>query len=164
MISQIKLIGAISKALSKYGPKEITVRQMNAVISAANIVLESLNIQDTIAIPGMGLSAWRASDDTGTSSLYMASVIWGGSNHYSAPSDPSDFGRCYRLIRAVPGTKESLGLLSEKSEYWRLLVEHWGELEKLYEFQLSNDTAHNKNKKYPCYDKMQELQDMARKG
>ena len=136
----------------------VSPRQLNAIISATNTILEALGIADTKAREGMGLSAWRASDDTGMSSLYMASVIWGGGDKYAEPSDPDDFGRCYRLILAVPGTRERLHMMAEKSAYWKLLYQHWVELEKHYEYQLNDKETNRKKKKYPCWDMMQALQ------
>lgn len=63
----------------------------------------------------MGIIAWLESDDTGSSSLYMASVLSGKpgsySNHY--PRDPADFGRCMRLIKAVPSLKADIGKMAD---------------------------------------------------
>lgn len=162
MITQLQLIDCIYRALSECGPKEITVRQSNCVISAANSILEALGIEDTVATEGMGLSKWRASDDTGLSSRYMASVIWGGEEPMYEPADPSDFGRCYRLIRAVPGTREKLHLLKDKSKYWNLLVDSWDELERLYEEQKESEKALGRMlDKHVCWDKMRELQKLS---
>lgn len=48
------------------------------------------------------------------------------------PLDPSDFGRCHRLLHAIPGWRARIGEMAAASEEWANLVKHWDELERLY--------------------------------
>jgi hypothetical protein len=160
MITQIELIRAITTAITNHGTKNLNIRQCNTVIQCATEIIDELNKKTVTSSEGIGLIGWLSSDDTGTSSRYMATVIHGGSAPLSEPLDPSDFGRCYRLIRAVPGTKEGLHLLRDKSKYWELLVDNWNHIEKAYEEQLE-DSKKGKQKIFPCCNLMQHLKKQA---
>lgn len=63
---------------------------------------------------------------------------WGG-NH---PHDPSDFGRCHRLLEVMPSWRP---LLAEKvsplSCEWARLIEAWDELTALYLEELPSGNA-----------------------
>lgn len=91
--------------------------------------------------------AWVAGGDTGISSLTIWSVLSGMFSDTAArfghwpPSDPSDFGRCYRLLKRFPAWRARLGEVSAAHPRWTRLVEHWAELESLYEEELPNATA-----------------------
>lgn len=84
---------------------------------------------------------WIRSTDTGISSLTIYAALmsnpavlvgWGP----DVPHDPSDFGRCHRLLKRVPGWRERLHEVAAKYPAWAPLVEHWDELEKLYAEEL----------------------------
>lgn len=80
---------------------------------------------------------WILSDDTGTSSKCIWSVMMGvdlKEHHFYAgtPSDPSDFGRCYRLLEKFPQWKARLKEVGAKYPHWNKLIESWGECEALY--------------------------------
>jgi hypothetical protein len=79
----------------------------------------------------MGLQAWLASDDTGQSSLYMASVLGGFRRDYAHPRDLDDFGRCSRLLDAVPEFRPRLSEMRDKSPEWAALVDSWEAIEKI---------------------------------
>ena len=84
---------------------------------------------------------WLVSDDTGLSSKAIASVILTGrcatGRKYHHPLDPSDFGRCLRLMRELPyGTGGTVGVLAGHSKEWKAVIENWEELEKLYDEEL----------------------------
>lgn len=64
MISQIELIAAIAKHLDKNGIKHLLPRQYNAVIEAANLIIDELKKPERGISPGMGLSKWLDSDQT----------------------------------------------------------------------------------------------------
>lgn len=49
------------------------------------------------------------------------------------PSDPSDFGRCHRLLKIKPEWRARLVEVSAKHPKWKPLVEHWDELEGMFE-------------------------------
>jgi hypothetical protein len=84
---------------------------------------------------------WARGRDTGLSSLLIFEVLsgrevfelaqWGRS--YIVPWDPSDFGRCYRLLKAVPRWRKRLEKVAQKHPRWRPLVDRWDELERLWE-------------------------------
>lgn len=94
---------------------------------------DGMNQIDLIA-DGSGLEAWLASDDTGLSSLWMAHICAGAQavrNEY--PHDPSDFGRCYRFLRAVPHARANLHKLKDAGPVWSAYVDNWKEMEHLWE-------------------------------
>jgi hypothetical protein len=134
MVNQIDLVGAISKELDRQGIKNVNSRQLNTIIKAADMILLELEIPNTLSKPGMGLEEWLLSDDTGSSSKYMACILLGkGHAEHAYPHDSDDFGRCYRFLQAVPEAKKFLNKLSTKGEIWRIYIENWPELEYLYD-------------------------------
>lgn len=77
---------------------------------------------------------WARSWDTGMSSMTIYNFMQTGLTQRAAtPSDPSDFGRCYRLLKVAPEWRERLCEMAEAIEVWRPLVLVWAELEKLFE-------------------------------
>lgn len=142
MISQMDLVNGIMGLITKADEKLVAnPRQINAIIDAADKILEEFKKPDTQAAPNIGLTAWLKTDDTGQSALWIARVLYSSErpdlnipdhgNHH--PQDPSDFGRCYRFLRAVPGSRDRMPLVAGTSEQWDALWSHWDELEKLYE-------------------------------
>ncbi len=87
--------------------------------------------------PTTTLSEWLAGRDTGTSSktLYAASTGV-RMDHYDIPYDPSDFGRCYRLVKAFPQVRDGFRNLKHLCPKWVPFAEHWDELAALYEEEL----------------------------
>lgn len=89
--------------------------------------------------------AWLGNDDTGISSETIWSVMMGQQPrprwYPGTPRDPSDFGRCYRLLQVMPEWRPRLREVAEKYHEWRPLVEHWDELSALYEEELPRKTA-----------------------
>lgn len=85
---------------------------------------------------------WIASDDTGISSKTIWAVMMNAEIDYAhVPWDPADFGRCYRLLEAVPEWKPRLGEVAKKYPAWTGLVENWPELEALYLEELPTGKA-----------------------
>lgn len=86
---------------------------------------------------------WLLGHDTGISSLTICAVLSG--NHAVAatvargyfgadiPHDPADFGRCYRLLQAIPEWRERLGEVADKHSIWRPFVREWDAMTALYE-------------------------------
>ena len=144
MLSQMQLVGAILIHLDESGVKDVNARQMNAVIRAADDILAALGDPHRPASPGMGLAAWLASDDTGTSSRYMAwalapaaglSMLRHDSRHPDPwPHDPDDFGRCVRLLEAVPELRPHIPLLTDSrhGSAWNAIAAEWDTLEAWY--------------------------------
>lgn len=161
-VSQISLIDAICKHLSKmHGEKlGLVPRQTNAIIAAANLIVEAYGRPVMMASPGMGLAAWLSSDDTGLSSKYMASVLSDPSrcrenNH---PHDPADFGRCLRMLAAAPELRIKLPRLTDAKHgpVWNALAANWPELEQLY------NEEHPTGQAPKLYERMRELIQKAR--
>lgn len=89
---------------------------------------------------------WLKSRDTGISSLTIYHVMTGAETvasdfEYGSPSDPSDFGRCYRLLQNVPAWRERLAEVAAKFPAWTPFVREWSTMEQLYNEELPNGTA-----------------------
>lgn len=54
----------------------------------------------------------------------------------SHPLDPSDFNRCYKLLKAVPQWRERITEMRKVSPVWERLVDNWDKLESMLEEQL----------------------------
>jgi len=81
----------------------------------------------------IGLLAWLASENTGMSSLFLATYLTPEikATEYSTPSDFHDFKRCLNLIRAVPLFESQLPTLARDFPVWALLIENWSKIAKL---------------------------------
>ena len=82
------------------------------------------------------VNAWLQDGERGISSEAIVSKLTGinisGKWGLLAPNDPSDFKRCRELLKAVPEFRPRLLEMMEVSEYWKLLVENWDELDQVY--------------------------------
>jgi len=141
--TQMELVAAWIKLLPDEPP--MPIRVVNAIVKAANLVVEEMSQPYRPATPGMGLLAWIRCDDAGQSSKYM---LWKlspsplryqcGRGDFSDPTyqtyplDPSDFGRCVGLLDAAPELRDSLPKMAECEPVWAALVAAWSELESLY--------------------------------
>lgn len=166
MSGQIELIGVITNWLTKErGIKEMNSRQYNAVIKAADIVIDAMNKPHESATEGMGLKAWLASDDTGVSSRYMAAALaplaglppWiPKSNHFRPfPHDPADFGRCVRLLEAVPELRPHIAELADPKHghVWNAIAAEWETLEQWYTEDLPSGRSYRVCKRLQEMDK-----------
>ncbi|HCM62750.1 MAG TPA: hypothetical protein DIT05_09425 [Morganella sp. (in: Bacteria)] len=134
-IDQIALITAITSEISAQHPGvDSEPRYFNAIIKAANIICDEFKKPTVKASNGMGLRAWLASHDTGMSSLYMASVLSGEacSSGFAFPWDPSDLGRCIRLVDAVPEMEGFINKMLSHGPEWTAVVNNWDAWKKLY--------------------------------
>lgn len=131
-LSQIELISAIGSHLDKNGFKELAPRQFEAVIAAANIVIDAMRQTPVMAYANMGLAKWLASDDTGMSSKFMAAVLGGIGGKYAHPWDADDFGRCVRLLDAVPEFRERIAMMRAHGKQWSNLLDRWEQAENAY--------------------------------
>lgn len=84
---------------------------------------------------------WLLQDDTGISSKTMIAAMFnvdikevGG----GIPHDPSDFGRCYRLIKAIPEVVSGFPNLISQYPEWAPYIENWDRLTSLYERDLKS--------------------------
>lgn len=151
-ISQLALVAGIMKLVGKETPT-LTVRQTNAIIKAADLIVEELRKPDRDFTPGGGIDQWLASDKTGLSSLFMAFTLVKRAPHaqYAHPHDPGDFGRCLGLLEACPELRAELPKMAEASPVWAALVREWDQLEALYREELPTGRASK------LYDRMGEL-------
>ena len=103
--------------------------------------------------------AWTTTRDTGSSSFALGAYMLGaevGSFKASHPHDPSDLGRCLRLLELIPEWKERMGEMSVLSPAWAALVAHWDELARLMELEVGIDWS--KGKSAPVtYARMREI-------
>lgn len=80
---------------------------------------------------------WLVGPNTGTSSEYLLATALAGRIPEKArgrgyPGDTSDINRCFLLIEAAPWVREiAFPVLREANPWWRVLIDHWGELERL---------------------------------
>lgn len=106
----------------------------------------------------IGLAKWLGSGDTGTSSLWMAHVLAGApepEHGEGYPYDPADFGRCYRMLRAVPDHLP-IDRMKASGPVWAAYVDAWPEMERLWEEESPSGRCPK------LYELMQKLQDDAK--
>lgn len=104
------------------------------------------------------IGEWLLSGDTGISSEAIASVMLGvlpedvvalskwGETH---PRDPSDFGRCLRLVRMLD-CRTDLELMRRVSKPWEAVVTHWDRWAWLYD----TESKRSDGKAPKLYDEM----------
>lgn len=110
---------------------------------------------------------WIVGDDTGISSRAIwAHFVNGVAERHSEPSDPDDFGRCYRLLERVSGWRPRIAEMARYGKGWSRLVEHWAELTALYEKHIGTGTdreAHREKLRAggyrAMYDRMKDILD-----
>lgn len=85
------------------------------------------------------LIEWLLSDDTGASSKAIASHMALGKSDGSFPWDPSDIGRCFRLLEAVPEWKGRIEEMGVYSKIWALLADQWQEIYNCMESEVGID-------------------------
>ncbi|MBY0561502.1 hypothetical protein [Hyphomicrobium sp.] len=72
---------------------------------------------------------WLISRDTGASSEAIMQHMIGGVSSGAFPLDPSDLGRCLRLLKRVPEWRPRIGEMKKYGRIWKALVERWDDLE-----------------------------------
>lgn len=107
--------------------------------------------------------AWLKSGDTGTSSETIFSVLTGYPvRHTGTPADPSDFGRCYRLLQVMPSWRARMGEVAAAHPAWRPFVDAWEELTALYEHELAHGPVVKGVRQAPkTYGRMLQLRGLA---
>lgn len=139
---QIPLISVITQELNRQNPGLPADARINVVIAAANSIIAEYAREPIMAAPGMGLTAWLDSDDTGSSSLYMAYDFsydrlhhWDARKipRYSYPYDPDDLGRCIRLIEAVPEFGVRIHEMAHRGAHWEAVVRNWDKWVEMYQ-------------------------------
>jgi len=114
----------------------------------------SVALRDSIAEKNRSLSAqqrWLQGTDTGVSSRAIFARMTSPAQDVSDlpiechhPLDPDDFGRCYRLFQMFPEWRLRIKEMRRVSPQWASLVDHWNELEKLWESESSNGKRYSK--------------------
>lgn len=91
---------------------------------------------------------WRASDDTGLSSIAIYQHMRGEQVEKDSfdrstpyPHDPGDFGRCHRLLALSSAWRARIGEMAKYGKVWAALVAVWDELDALYLEELPAGTC-----------------------
>lgn len=97
------------------------------------------------------LAKWLSGRDTGASSKAIALWLGAGVNDEawgaSTPSDPSDLGRCLRLLEIIPEWKPRIAEMAKAGGNWPTFVEHWDEMAQSMADEVGIDWS--KGKKAP---------------
>lgn len=84
----------------------------------------------------LGYYQWACGGDAWISSKTIIYALRGvdllGTTPPSPPLDPSDFGRCLRILQRFHWLKPFLPMVAAKYPEWAGLVAHWNELEAEY--------------------------------
>lgn len=96
-------------------------------------------------MPAASVREWIDGPDTGISSKAIYRHMMGlhednmwGAGH---PTDPSDFGRCYRLLKLEPSWRARIREMAKYGPEWAALTEAWDELTSMYERRTSAGTT-----------------------
>jgi hypothetical protein len=84
---------------------------------------------------GCGVNAameWIVGRDRGLSSEAIWARMMGVPGQTYHPHDAGDFGRCARLLDAVPEWRPRMGNMAALSPEWKALVDIWDELDGYY--------------------------------
>lgn len=97
------------------------------------------------------VAEWFLSDDTGMSSKTIAAFMCGAdlSKCYwvGAPSDPSDLGRCLRLLERFPEWKPRMPEMASVNKQWAKIIPYWDAAAALMAAEVGIDWS--KGKKAP---------------
>lgn len=88
---------------------------------------------------------WLASGETGNSSKSLAFEYLGSAySRIDAPHDPSDLGRCLRLIDKVPAVRKAVDALALKHPRWAIAAKAWDEMAQSMENEVGIDWSKGK--------------------
>lgn len=143
MIAQMDLVVGILKLMDELQPGGHLKQHVGeAVCKAATQIANAANEPARPATDAMGMNAWLASHDTGLSSKYLAGAVSGAfKSSFAYPRDPDDFGRCYRMMRAIPEVRVLAMRMDALPAPWPQLHKVWLELERLYEEEFPTGRA-----------------------
>lgn len=88
---------------------------------------------------------WIASEDTGMSSEAIAYHMLGMYSEGSHPHDPSDLGRCLRLLELFPAWKPRIREMATYSRNWAALSARWEELAVIMDDEVGIDWSKGHN-------------------
>lgn len=115
-------VGVLQNILDTFGDSGIK--------AIKNLIKEEMKFSNKIL-------DWYRGNDTGISSEAIMTVMtgkkWSSDFTPDVPRDPSDFGRCYRLLKSFPEFKERLPEVAKKYPEWEPFVQNWDRLTSLYE-------------------------------
>ena len=75
------------------------------------------------------IGEWLAKGDVGISSKTMVAIALGAeSGRFDAPYDPSDFYRCYELVKQVPAIRNSFDDIAKKVPAFAGILREWDDL------------------------------------
>jgi hypothetical protein len=104
---------------------------------------------------------WITGNDTGTSSKTIWSVFVTGKPPVGGgdiPLDPSDFGRCYRLLLLAPEWRQRMREMTAACPNWGPLVAIWDELDAMYR-EVIADGGWNMDASRRMLDRMRDVRD-----
>lgn len=77
------------------------------------------------------VTRWLLSDDVGLSSESICRhMMLGKQKNADYPKDPSDIGRCFRLLAAIPEWESRIGEMATYGAAWISLSERWQEIKQ----------------------------------
>jgi hypothetical protein len=101
---------------------------------------------------------WLNGPDTGASSETLCRALAHGPEvlhqSISTPRDVDDFGRCYRLLKAIQSWRKRIGDVRHLAG-WSPLVDAWDELERLYEHAMTSGEFEPFNERMRTIDEAQ---------
>ncbi len=101
---------------------------------------------------------WVSGGDTGISSKAIWTHMMGGTpERWSCPLDPSDFGRCHRLLLLMPEWRARMPEMAKYGKWWAGLADAWDELDALYLEELPTGRCQK------LYDRMHAIEAASRK-
>ncbi len=131
-LSLDQLESLIDGVLRQYNV-EIDFEQREQLRPALKYLHYDLAKCDQPIVPNMGVTAWLASDEVGSSSKFMVTYLHDSipTSEYEFPYDESDFERCLQAVVAIPYLSSRLNDMASLSPAWKALVEHWDTLSAL---------------------------------
>ena len=82
-----------------------------------------------MALDYKAIAEWALTGSTGLSATCIAKTMMGlPTKRTDHPHDGGDFGRCERLLNAVPDFRARLPEMMDVSPYWAALVPEWSRI------------------------------------
>lgn len=135
-VDQLALISAITTELERQKPNlQFEVALFNKLTEAANIIVDECCRERTYSTSGMTPSEWLISDDVGSSSRYMITVLANlgvPMPDGTTPVDAGDLGRCIRMVDAC-NLEAEIPRLFDMGDSWKRIATNWDKLKALYE-------------------------------
>lgn len=93
-----------------------------------------IEVDTPLKASGARAAEWILGPDTGLSSRTIWGVLVGAEaiDRPDIPYDPSDFGRCYRLLEVIPEWRSRLSEVADRFPAWRMFIAQWEAMELLW--------------------------------